>query len=216
MLNIVKKIENYLKSIIKKPIRFSLTFLVFILILYKIKKNINLSHNYKSVILILVSFILYYIFAKSWISISNILISEIDIKIFDIIKNKFYHNLELNQLHLSFLYNLIIEFLFIIILILLSLWLVAYSKYIKNEFDYKISKNTKTNSILRLIYILLSLLLLILLYYFNDDYFNIKNFKYLNKLLVILLILFIFSENIIIKLFSQILKFMLSIIFIFL
>lgn len=216
MLNIVKKIENYLKSIIKKPIRFNLTFLVFILILYKIKKNINLSHDYKSVILILVSFILYYIFAKSWISISNILISEIDIKIFDIIKNKFYHNLELNELHLSFLYNLIIEFLFIIILILLSLWLVAYSKYIKNEFDYKISKNTKTNSILRLIYILLSLLLLILLYYFNDDYFNINNFKYLNKLLIILLILFIFSENIIIKLFSQILKFMLSIIFIFL
>lgn len=216
MLNIFKKINNYLKSLLNKPFRFNLTFLVFILILYKIKNNINLSHNYNSVILILISFILYYIFAKSWISISNILISEIDIKIFDIIKNKFYHNLELNELHLSFLYNLIIELLFIIILILLSLWLVAYSKYIKNEFDYKIFKNTKTNSILRLIYILLSLLLLILLYYFNDDYFNINNFKYLNKLLIILLILFIFSENIIIKLFLQIFKFMLSIIFIFL
>lgn len=216
MLNIVKKIINYLKSIIKKPIRLNLTFLVFILILYKIKNNINLFHDYKSVILILVSITLYYIFAKTWISISNILISEIDIKILNIIKNKFYNNLELNQLHLSFLYNLIIEFLFIIILILISLWLISYSKYIRNDFNYKISKNTKKNSILRLIYILLSLLVLFLLYYFNDDYFNIKNFKYLNKLLIILLILFIFSENIIKKLFSQILKFMIGIIFIFL
>lgn len=226
MFNIIVK---YIKSIINKPIRFNLTFLVFILILYKIKHNINLFYNQNSVILVLISFILYYIFAETWVNICkkfyNLIIEtiisknfvELNIEIFNFIKKTIYNIIQIDQIDFSSTNNFIIEFLFIIILILISLWLINYSKYIKTDINYKIHKNKKKDSIHRLTYILLSLLIIFILYYYNN-YFKIDddNFKYLNKLLFVLLLIFIFSEDLIIKLLSKILDIILAIIFIFL
>ena len=226
MFNIIVK---YIKSIINKPVRFNLTFLVFILILYKNKHNINLFNNHNSVILLLISFTLYYIFAETWVNISkkfyNLIIEtiisknfvELNIEIFNFIKNTIYNIIQIEEFDYSYINNFIIESLFIIILILISLWLINYSKYIKTDISYKIRKNTKKDSIHRLTYILLSLLIVFILYYYNN-YFEIddNNFKYLNKLLFVLLLIFIFSEDLIIKLLSKILDIILAIIFIFL